>query len=140
MKRCFKCGAAKPLAEFYKHPMMGDGHLNKCKDCTRVDVRANRASKREHYRAYDRRRFQEDTKRRSDQYETSRRMAERHPERKRARSLTRSALKSGRLVKQPCEVCGAVKVEAHHDDYTQPLVVRWLCVDHHNAAHHPLPF
>lgn len=37
-KVCFKCGRELPLSSFYKHPRMGDGHLNKCKDCTKADV------------------------------------------------------------------------------------------------------
>lgn len=37
MKKCFKCGIEKPLTEFYVHKKMGDGHLNKCKICTRLD-------------------------------------------------------------------------------------------------------
>jgi len=37
-KDCFKCGIRKPLDEFYKHKQMGDGHLNKCKTCTRKDT------------------------------------------------------------------------------------------------------
>lgn len=45
------------------------------------------------------------------------------------------AYRTGRLVSQPCEVCGAVKTDAHHDDYDQPLVVRWLCRTHHSAQH-----
>lgn len=38
MKKCFKCGTVKPLEQFYKHPQMGDGRLNKCIDCTKKDV------------------------------------------------------------------------------------------------------
>lgn len=41
MKVCFKCGIEKDLNSFYKHSEMKDGHLNKCKTCTKIDT-ANR--------------------------------------------------------------------------------------------------
>ena len=46
------------------------------------------------------------------------------------------ALISGVLEKQGCEVCGAARVDAHHDRYDEPLNVRWLCRSHHVKLHH----
>ena len=53
-KRCFKCLLDKPLSCFYKHPQMGDGHLNKCKECTKGDVKRHRAENLDRVRSYDR--------------------------------------------------------------------------------------
>lgn len=41
----------------------------------------------------------------------------------------------GLLLPEPCEVCGAEKVDAHHNDYDRPGDVRWLCRKHH-VQHH----
>jgi hypothetical protein len=54
LKTCFKCNVEKPLTDFYPHPQMGDGHLNKCKACTKKDVAEHRAANIERVRDYDR--------------------------------------------------------------------------------------
>jgi hypothetical protein len=36
-KVCFKCLKDKKLEDYYVHKQMADGHLNKCKECTRID-------------------------------------------------------------------------------------------------------
>lgn len=55
-KTCFKCNCVKPLTEFYKQARMADGHLNKCKECTKSDVLQHRAENIERIREYDRKR------------------------------------------------------------------------------------
>ena len=46
------------------------------------------------------------------------------------------AIRSKKLFKEPCEVCGTDKnIHAHHDDYLKPLNVRWLCAVHHKQWH-----
>ena len=45
------------------------------------------------------------------------------------------AIRSGLLIRKPCEICGEKKVEGHHDDYNKPFEVRWLC-GHHHREHH----
>jgi len=59
----------------------------------------------------------------------------RYPERLKARSAVHYALKAGNLERQPCEICGKTEVEAHHEDYSEPLQVRWLCRHHHREIH-----
>jgi hypothetical protein len=51
-----------------------------------------------------------------------------------AHGLVAAAIQSGNLVREPCEVCGN-NAEAHHEDYSKPLDVTWLCKKHHAARH-----
>ena len=146
MKACRDCGIVKPLADYYRHKAMGDGHLNKCKACVKARVNKHRADNVERIRAYDRKRYAEQPHRQ----ELSRRCGRnatpeqrrawiakskaKYPERRAARGKVNSSLRSGALTKQPCEVCGSTNVHAHHDDYSRPLDVRWLCPTHHGET------
>jgi hypothetical protein len=134
MKPCIRCGESKPISEFYVHKMMADGHLNKCKSCCRSDATANRVRHLDRYRQYDRERFS--TLRRRMSVEKQRiSYRTKYPEKRAAHVATGNAIRSGKLVKGPCEVCGSLVVDAHHDDYSKPLEVRWLCRVHHLIHH-----
>ena len=40
------------------------------------------------------------------------------------------------LIKDTCKVCGTNEnVEAHHEDYSKPLEIIWLCRNHHREHH-----
>lgn len=133
-KECFKCKRVLAISEFYKHPRMADGHLNKCKECTKRDVREWHASTRPARHAYERRRYQEPERRASVATHAKATRA-RHPEKYRARTAVSNAVRDGRLCRKPCEQCGADKAQAHHHDYSKPLDVEWLCFRCHMAEH-----
>lgn len=134
MKTCFKCRRHLTLSEFYAHPRMADGRLNKCKDCAKQDVAANYRKKRERYRRYERRReLRPERKRAKAEYQRNYR--KRNPERYAARAAVATALRDGRLERSPCAECGDPKSEAHHEDYGKPLEVAWLCFRCHRRRH-----
>lgn len=129
-KACFKCNVEKPYAEFYKHPQMADGHLGKCKACTRADSTKNYDTNLERERERRRRRGSGQTP------EYRRAYYEKFPLKKQAHIATGNAIRDGKLVKGPCERCGTTeRIHAHHDDYAKPLEVRWLCPKHHRQHH-----
>ena len=62
-----------------------------------------------------------------------------YPEKVLARKQLRNAIRRGEIRRQPCEVCGqSEKIHGHHEDYTKPLDVKWLCPDHHALRHRNL--
>ena len=132
-KRCFKCLCEKPLDAFYKHAAMGDGHLGKCKDCAKADVKKHRQENLEAVRAYDKLRASQ-----PHRVALAKRVQaawrSKHPNRRAAQNALANAVRDGRVKKSPCWVCGE-KAEAHHPDYDRPLDVVWLCSAHHSQAH-----
>lgn len=139
MRTCNSCGCSfEPTGNVYK-----------CLPCRRVaDKKWREARKeqgnpvkspqmcREYHRSYERGYYQRpEVKEKRAASERIRRCDKSHSEKIMARGLVRKALRSGELKKLPCEVCGEVKVDGHHDDYSKPLQVRWLCRIHHCEYH-----
>jgi hypothetical protein len=133
MKTCFKCGHTKTLDEFYRHKSMGDGHLNKCKACTKTDVAKHRAENLHDIRAYDKARSVS-PHRVELRKKVGAEWRESNPSRRAAQVALGNAVRSGKVIPQPCFVCGEA-AEAHHPNYDAPLDVVWLCPPHHKQAH-----
>ena len=136
-KKCFKCNAVKPLEGFYKHSQMLDGHVNKCKECNKNDVTANRNKNIEKVREYDRARGKI-PERLKAQVEITRAWRAEDSRRSVAHYAVAQAIRSGLLVRMPCIRCGKEKTEAHHEDYDKPLEVMWLCTPCHKQRHKEL--
>ena len=147
-KACFKCGTEKPLHDFYRHSRMADGHVNKCKECNKKDVRENRRMRLDYYRKYDKKRYMESDERKASccKYvkdhpekarEYKRKWEKLNPEKKKAQNTVNNAVRDGKLIKpDTCQECGSSGIiHGHHDDYRKPLDVRWLCAACHFAWH-----
>jgi len=136
-KECFKCKTVMPLEMFYKHSKMADGHVNKCKECNKNDVTANRNKNIEKIRAYDRTRSKEPERIKANT-EITRAWRAEDSRRNVAHSRVSRAVRNGTLVRQPCCRCGEEKSVAHHEDYDKPLDVMWLCQPCHKQRHKEL--
>lgn len=136
IKKCFKCSKEKPLNEFYKHSQMADGYLGKCKECTKKDThqRSINPISREKIRLYEQKRFN-NLERKKKIAEYQRNTRKNNNEKYKARTKVKVSIRNGSLTKLSCEICGNSKSEAHHEDYSKPLDVRWLCFSHHRMIH-----
>jgi rubrerythrin len=136
----------KSLSDFYKHAETSDGHLNKCKDCTKADAALHRQANLERIRAYDRmrgaqphrlaaqREYAKTPEGKAAHKRAIKASQIKNPKRRAAAVALNNAVRDGRVQKLPCEICGAA-AEGHHPDYSRPLMVVWLCPSHHLEAH-----
>ena len=133
-KICFKCNQEKDISCFYKHRGMKDGHLNKCKECSKKDVKENYRKNIDYYKEYDQIRkkyIKEQTKK----------YAIKHPDKiKNLKKKWEKNNRDGKLKRKPCQICNEEKVEGHHCSYYFPKIVIWLCKEHHEKVHWWLRF
>ena len=140
MKTCKVCLIEKDLSQFYSDPRMKDGLKKSCKDCLRKQSRdyarspSVRAARKEKYKLES-----TDPEIREIRSKKSCAAAKKYRLKHNARSAVARALKTGTLIRGVCEICGNTETEAHHNDYTKQLEVRWLCVLHHGIQHRRYP-
>lgn len=147
MKSCFKCGKAKELELFYRHPYMADGRLGKCIECAKKDSIAQIKKKKKDPRWVDWERDRcrkKQKKRRESGFKgksssgSRSKWLKKFPEKRKAQIIAGNAKRSG-LLKSPgkCQSCGKrpKRIQMHHEDYKLPLQVLWLCSSCHGMAH-----
>lgn len=145
-KKCFKCKKTMLLDRFYKHKKMKDGHLNKCIDCAKKDAGEHRFLNIDKIREYDRNRpnhKERIKKNKLNAYKyrslnSKKEWRQRNKEKILANEKIGWAVSSGHIEKMPCLICGNKKSQGHHEDYSEPLEVIWLCSKHHAERHREL--
>lgn len=148
MKTCRDCHVEKPATDFYPHPRMADGRLNKCKTCVKARISRHRRNNIEKIRAYDQIRnrlpHRLEIRRKYAKTEAGKRVRatansawrQREPEKTAAHTILNHAIRDGKVKKGPCSVCGLKKkIHGHHEDYSKPLDVIWVCDKHHKQIH-----
>lgn len=140
---CKHCQTEKPEADFYA------SSKSKCKECIKSAVRLHREQNIEKIREYDKQRGNtpQRVKARQEYLKTeagkqAKKRAidayrKRYPMKYAAHVITGNAIRDGNLIEASnCSVCNSTqKIQGHHDDYTKPLDVRWLCEKCHKEWH-----
>jgi len=143
MKDCGRCGKRKELSDFYVNRAKEDGLTTWCRSCLSEYHKARlakaNASRPEGWKqkAKDKTAYSKAWKEANPgkMTEYKRDWWRKNKDRLKVKDAVRYAVKTGKLVKTPCEVCGEEKVEGHHPDYSRPLDVVWLCRQHHLEIH-----
>lgn len=58
-----------------------------------------------------------------------------HWEKSNCRQKVNYAIEHEKIRRQPCQKCGEPNADAHHEDYSKPLEIIWLCKRHHKEIH-----
>lgn len=145
MKTCKTCGAEKSESDFYPRD-------STCKECRKAKVRQNRLANLDKYREYDRQRannpdrvlarneYAKTDSGKSARARASRISRRKHSDKVYARTvLARAVFEWGMRKPDSCQNCGcSCNPHGHHEDYSKPLDVMWLCVPCHAERHRQL--
>lgn len=115
---CYVCKERKTADGFFADRTRPTGLCSCCKDCTKNNG-LRKGMVRDSLR-----RYQKDPA---------------NKEKIEARKKMKEAIASGVLKRQPCVICGSEDTDGHHEDYSKPLDIMWLCRTHHAQHHYGAP-
>lgn len=109
--------------------------MNKCKECTKGDSKKTyekiQSIPELAIRERKRQRIKENKRRIEGRTKKYKKQLRRSP----ASDILAKAIRLKQIEKKPCEICGKTRAQGHHEDYSKPLDVVWLCIRHHNDRH-----
>lgn len=139
--KCKQCQLVKDESEFSK--VYSDGPREKwnlrkkCRSCSHDEYRERRSNpKRLKAMKIAGQNWKKENP--AEHARLAREYRQRHPEKIIAQNRLNYAIKKGRVVRQPCEVCGrSDRVHAHHRTYLPEdwYNVKWLCIQCHKDEH-----
>lgn len=140
--KCGRCGEFFPVEGFYRNKRTLLGITSECRKChcqTSIKSR-DKDSARDANRVHMAKARRQDPERFRERERAYSRKRVRN-DRVAARQELNYAVRSGRVAKPDyCATCGSnAKLTAHHDDYSKPLDVRWLCYSCHGKEHRKEP-
>jgi len=156
MKCCSRCQEEKPQGDFYRRTKSPDGLAPLCKRCDNARkkrwIHANMSRHEEFTQKWKKenpeaqaaiqQRAHKKLLERNPRFnsETTQCYRKRYPERDRAHRAVQRAVREGKMVKPNiCECCGkqteSPNLDGHHEDYSKPLEVNWLCRQCHLERH-----
>lgn len=111
IRTCNRCKRTLSISNFYRDRWRNENFDYWCKDC-----RKQAAKDRYDARVIRDRRLK-------------------YPQKTKARQLVNNNIRSGKMVRGSCFLCGEPKTDGHHLDYDYPDKVIWLCRKHHSEVH-----
>jgi len=142
--QCKSCERVKSANDFYV------SNQSNCKECVKERAKMHRDSNADYYRAYDRKRYRDSEHRKANAQKSAASMAgvasraastartrADQPQKYQARNAVSNALRDGKIARgTECYFCASSnKLHAHHEDYSHPLDVVWLCPQCHGKLH-----
>lgn len=138
---CNICLKDKPLGAMCKSTQVKSGRSPRCKECYNAKLKAERLdpingplrrakdrakAARRRLRGHKKKKLPEQSRRYQVKYYKA------NQTKIKCRTAFNYAILTGKIARGPCEVCGSTtKIEGHHEDYSKPLEVNWLCKEHH---------
>ena len=135
-KRCPRCGMNKELTDFYKHIHTSSGLASECKSCAKEYRRKNHRTINEKRKAYR----LKTPRSKEERARESKARREKYPERIKAKNVLWYAVHTGKVEKPfLCTRCFSVvpskNLHGHHEDYSKPLGIIWVCPPCHGVLH-----